>query len=394
MEFGADFSAELFAARWIGLSLDKDVLMSVAEAVAPVVEHVEPLIVAVRTLDKAFARWWKLKDDLDFPPELVSAISVVCSLVTTSFPKDDRLMDLYLCCLKLANAFQSVIEEEPNSERLVIGAIELVVKNLDAIDQEEEAPQQSVQSMLSEWKNSSQKYLWVARAFGSYDAEEDTWEGPFFTRGIPDQRKIDRESENPGTVLGNGFQPKSSQLKAARIKADAMKQLANLQAGLFRPEGGAKPEKATVLELLRDGQYPDVISRIKGVSVNEVLAVAKEYGIAVSTRETDLGAAALESSSNPIAEARGYVKPSFDDADDLPDDDDQPFDVDATIDAVDEPERVSSKISTQELEDFTLSFLAENNDATMHEILGAAVTQTGKDVSRQMLAPILKKLRG
>jgi len=380
--------------------LNKDVLMSVAE-VAPVVEQVEPLIVAVRTLDKAFARWWKSKDDTDFPPELVSAISVVCSLVTTSFPKDDRLMDLYLCCLKLANAFQSVIEEEPNSERLVIGAIELVVKNLDAIDQEEEAPQQSVQSMLAEWKNSSQKYLWVARAFGSYDAEEDTWEGPFFTRGIPDQRKIDRESENPGSVLGDGFQPKSSQLKAARIKADAMKQLANLQAGLFRPEGGAKPEKATVLEMLRDGQYPDVVSRVKGVSVNEVLAMAKEHGISVSTRETDLGAAALESSSDPIAEARGYKKPTFEpaddaiqDDDDYPDDDDQPFDVDTTADVESEPARVASKISTQELEDFTLSFLAENNDATMHEILGAAVTQTGKDVSRQMLAPILKKLRG
>jgi len=379
--------------------------MSVAEA-APVAEQVEPLVVAVRTLDKAFARWWKSKDDNDFPPELVSAISVVCSLVTTSFPKDDRLMDLYLCCLKLANAFQSVIEEEPNSERLVIGAIELVVKNLDAIDQEEEAPQQSVSSMLAEWKNASQKYLWVARAFGSYDAEEDAWEGPFFTRGIPDQRKVDREAAEPGSVLGDGFKPKSSQLKAARIKADAMKQLANLQAGLFRPEGGAKPEKATVLELLRDGQYPDVISRVKGVSVNEVLAVAKEHGIAVSTRETDLGSAALESSSDPIAEARGYKKPTFEPADDdfndddYSDDDDQPFDVDATaesdhLDAVDDaPVRVSSKISTQELEDFTLSFLAENNDATMHEILGAAVTQTGKDVSRQMLAPILKKLRG
>lgn len=372
--------------------------MSVAE-VAPVAGQVEPLVVAVRALDKAFARWWKSKDDEDFPPELVSAISVVCSLVTTSFPKDDRLMDLYLCCLKLANAFQSVIEEEPNSERAVIGNIELVVKHLDTIEQEEEAPQQSVSSMLAEWKNSSQKYLWVARAFGSYDADEDKWEGPFFARGIPDQRKIDRESDEPGSVLGEGYKPKSSQLKAARIKADAMKQLANLQAGLFRPEGGVKPEKATVLEMLQDGQYPDVISRVKGVSVNEVLAVAKEHGIAVSTRETDLGSAALESSSDPIAEARGYVKPSFDDSDDLSDDDDypdddQPFDVDATADVESEPVRVASKITTQELEDFTLSFLAENNDATMHEILGAAVTQTGKDVSRQMLAPILKKLKG
>jgi hypothetical protein len=148
-----------------------------------------------------------------------------------------------------------------------------------------------------------------------------------------------------------------------------------------------------------------VISRVKGVSVNEVLAVAKEHGIAVSTRETDLGSAALESSSDPIAEARGYVKPLFDDSDDMhdddfPDDDDQPIDVDTTseTDQLDDienaPVRVSSKITTQELEDFTLSFLAENNDATMHEILGAAVTQTGKDVSRQMLAPILKKLKG
>jgi len=373
-------------------------LMSVADAVEP---QIDDLVEAVKTLDKAYLRWTKSKDD-DFPEYLATICAGISCLVTTGFPKDDRLVGLYTSCIALAAAYQGVLEENPGSELALIGAIESVRKHLDTIEQEDEAPVQSVASMLSEWKGSPLRYQWVAKAFGEYDGDEDKWRGPFFNgNGVPRQDLIEKEAATPGSVLGENYRPASIRLKAERMRAAALKRLQGLQAGLFRPEGGAKPEKATVLEMLQDGQYADVISRVKKVPLSEVLEIAKANGVTVASRDDVLGRAALESQADPKLEALGYVKPSYDDPDDLPldDDDDQPFDVDTTVesdpfDIDDEPVMVSQKITPEELSEFVLQYLAENEDASMHDILGAAVTSTGKDVSRQMLTPILKKLRG
>lgn len=366
--------------------------------------HTDDLVSAVRTLDKAYQKWLATDDDSEFPPTLVKAISVVAAIVTTGFPKDDRLVSLFLACANLATAFQDVLNEKPGSARTTVAAIENVCKFLDAHESQEEAPHQSVASLLTEWKNQPNRYVWIARQFGEYDADQDLWRGPFFNRaGVPMADRIEKEASSPGSVLGEGFTPNHQQVKNARIKAAALAQLANLQAGLFRPEGGAVPEKASVLDQLKDGQYPDVISRVSKVPLSEVLKVAADNGLTVSSRDDDLGRAALESFSDPVAEASGFVKPSFDTVpDDFADDsdDDQPFDVDTTAETTDDLAGVPmaqsevGKITSAELEQFTLDYLSENEDATTQDILIAAVETTGKSVSRQMLTPILKKLRG
>jgi hypothetical protein len=364
--------------------------------------HTDDLVSAVRTLDKAYQKWLSTDDDSEFPPTLVKAISVVAAIVTTGFPKDDRLVSLFLACANLATAFQDVLNEKPGSARTTVAAIDSVCKFLDAHEsQQEEAPQQSVASLLAEWKNQPNRYVWVARQFGEYDADQDIWRGPFFNRaGVPMADRIEKEAASPGSVLGEGFTPNHQAVKNARIKAAALSQLANLQAGLFRPEGGAVPEKASVLDQLKDGQYPDVISRVSKVPLSDVLKIAADNGITVSSRDDDLGRAAAESFSDPIAEASGFVKPSFDTAPDDFADDDQPFDVDTTDETTDVLAGVEmvqtepAKLSSSELEQFTLDYLSENEDATAQDILIAAVETTGKSASRQMLSPILKKLRG
>jgi hypothetical protein len=365
--------------------------------------QVDDLVVAVRALDKAYSHWVKHSKDDDFPPSLIKTIGVIGVLVTAGFPKDDRLVQLYMACCTLAGAYQEVISETPGSERKLLAGIETVVKFLDAHEQEEDAPPQSVASMLKEYGSASQRYVWIARAYGEYDADEDMWNGPFFNRhGIPNEGLIEKEGKNPGSVLGENYQPSSQKIKMARLKAAALKQLAGLQAGLFRPEGGAKPEKATVLEMLQDGQYADVISRVKKVPLDDVLKVAKENGIPIVSRDAVLSAAAVENDVNPIAEARGYVKPQFTEEepfDDYDDDAEESFDVDTTVsDPMDEidsmPQPVSEKMTSEELSEFALQMLAEDSETTAHEILAAAVTKTGKTASRQMLAPILKKLQG
>jgi hypothetical protein len=369
--------------------------MSVAEATEP---KVDDLVSAVRTLDRAHRKWQNSDEDR-FPEYLVAACGAVSVLVTSGFPKDDRLIGLFLASVNLANSYQAVLLEEDGSERGLMAAIEKTTAHLDSIDAADEAPPQSAASMMVDWKTAPQRYTWIARAFGEYDADADLWSGPLFAKnGTPRQDLIDKEVEMPGSVLGDNYRPASQRLKVERLRTAAMKQLANIQAGLFRPEGGAVPEKATVLEMLQDGQFADVVAKVKRVSIAEVLEIAKANGIAVSNREEVLSRASNESHSNPMAEARGYKKPSFDDdpADDFYDDD-QDLDVDTTEDPLDvianEPPRVAGKITKEELSEFVLGFLSENPEASQHDILAAAVTTTGKDVSRQMLTPILKQLK-
>lgn len=364
---------------------------------------VDDLVVAVRTLDKAYEHWVRDSKDDDFPPVLVKAVGVVCTLVTTGFPKDDKLIGLFMSCCTLASAYQDVLQESPGSARRLVECIEAVVKFLDSVEQHEEVPVQSVASMLKDYGTASQRYLWVAKAYGEYDVDADIWRGPFFSRtGIANQSLIDKEASAPGSVLGENYQPQSHKVKTARVKAAAMKQLASLQAGLFRPEGGKVPEKASVLDLLQDGQFPDVIARVKGVTVAEVVRIAKENGVKVEYRDSVLDRASLDASSDPMAEARGYQKPRFDEAEDFDDYDDDPVSVPVESDQADPdpmdiddvPQQVSEKMTSEELTEFTLQMLSEDDGVTAHEILAAAVTATGKTASRQMLAPILKNLRG
>lgn len=393
--------------------------MAVCEA--EVSAEPDKLVVAVQALDRAFQRWVDSDEDSDFPPALVSAIGVVCALCTTTFPSNDNLMQLFMGCLGLARAFQDVLNQEPGSARRCVAEIENVVRILDVAETEEAAPQQTVASMLKDYGTAPLRYQWIANAYGDYDSEEDIWRGPFFSRsGRVLSELIEKEASNPGSVLGDDFKPLGHQRKQARIKAAAIKQLGQLQAGLFRPEGGAKPERATVLEMLQEGQYPDVIAAVKRVPIESVLDTAKKNGIKVADREAELHKAALDNFSNPMAEAAGWVKPQFDDGDDddagsgsRSDTEDGEEEeetghnpvvdeklqsaVEETVAEADEDSSGSTgpaKMTSEELTDFTLGYLAENPGAVAHEILAAAVTETGKAASRQMLAPILKSLKG
>ena len=367
-------------------------------AVCEVEPEVDNLVKAVRALDKSFQRYLRADDD-DFPPELITAISVVCALVTTSFPKDDNLVQLFLSCTQLAGAFQDVMNEEPGSATKCIGCVENVLKFLEAAESDQSPPPQSVKSMLADFGAASMRYQWVANAFGDIDPDTERWTGPFFTRnGQVNVAAIEKEASNPGSVLGDDFRPLGQQRKQARIKAAAIRQLNQLQAGLFRPEGGLKPEKATVLEMLKEGQYVDVIARVKGVTVEAVTAVARQNGIKIVDRELDLSKAANDASSDPMSEAVGYQKPTYEPDDDFDDVDDYADEVTEETDSIEDEDEnglqsAPTEMTHAELEEFALGFLAEHPNASAHEILATAVEETGKSVRRQMLTPILRKLK-
>lgn len=360
----------------------------------------DQLVLAVQALDKSFNHWVKHSKDDDFPPSLIKAIGVIGVLVTTGFPKDDRLVGLYAACVRMAGAFQAVEQEESGSARKLVAEIERVCEYLDAVEQAEVAPVQSVKSMLDEYKQDPKRYTWVARAFGEFDADEDVWRGPFFTRtGVPNQAAIEKEATEPGSILGENYQPAAHKLKMERLRAAAVKQLAGLQAGLFRPEGGAHPEKASILEQLQDGQYADVIARVSKVPLAEVLKVASDNGIKVKNRDDDIAESLGSITAKPELEAYGYEATTYDEPVDTGiDDEDVPYDVDTTDDGEPDPFDLDNvvepeKITSEELSNIAAELYAENNDVTAQDIMAAAVQRTRKTVSRQQVAPLMKKLR-
>ena len=107
-------------------------------------------------------------------------------------------------------------------------------------------------------------------------------QGPFVTAaGQPDIAKIHEEGKEPGKYTKHWTHPEQLALAAGR-KSELSRRL---NAATAR-EGADTPtvEKASVEEMLREGQYPDVIANVKGVTLDDVLSSAKRLGVVPNER--------------------------------------------------------------------------------------------------------------
>lgn len=357
----------------------------------------EDLVSAVKVLDQLWTRWEDSGSE-SMPDYLRDAINVVCTITCSDFPADKRLVSLYLACVKLAEEWQTVLEdtEDRPPKRTFFIAVDNVLNHLEAINVSEEAPIRSVASLLAEYGNAPLRWNWIARDFGSYNADTDTWTGPFFSKnGSVRQDLIEKEAKEPGSVIGPDFQTLDQQAKNARAKAEAMRRLAQLQTGLFRGDDSSIREQASILDLLQEGQFPDVIARLKNVPLSKVIAEAELHGIPIASRDDVLNDAAKASVSRPLDEARGYepesaeFDPVFDEeiepqAETMPAED--PMDIDDRV----EPE----KLSREELDSFVSGYLSEFPEATAIEILQASAAETGKVSTPQAVRASLSRIRG
>ena len=131
------------------------------------------------------------------------------------------------------------------------------------------------------------RYEWVAKAY-SVQQPDGTFEGPFFDEfGTVLTALIKQEAANPGSVVKD-----SSALTetAARQRSadESQGRLAELSQK-YRNQADEEPEDpATIEQLLKMGQYPDVIARSKRVSLDTVLSEADRLGIIPGDREADL----------------------------------------------------------------------------------------------------------
>jgi len=106
--------------------------------------------------------------------------------------------------------------------------------------------------------------------------------GPFLTAGGQVQiDKLMEERDEPGKHTKGWIHPESIQRQrdAERALQRRLGAVANKES-----HDSKTIEKATVVELLKEGQYPDVIARVKGVSIEGVLEEAKRYGIKPNVR--------------------------------------------------------------------------------------------------------------
>lgn len=150
-----------------------------------------------------------------------------------------------------------------------------------------------VADLLAQMKDYAHKYDQIARMYGRYDADRDRWTGPFWNvNGTPNIPLIEQEGRNPGSVVPPGFNPLADKQKQART--ESLSALAKIRQKLSEAANNGKPvdkDRATVEQLLREGQFPDVIAAVKGVSEKSVRATAAQLGIVIKEREEILNEA-------------------------------------------------------------------------------------------------------
>lgn len=114
------------------------------------------------------------------------------------------------------------------------------------------------------------------RIYGWFNPETERFEGPLVDdRGNPDIELIHREAAAPGSVVPKDWIHPS---EAERIAEESAEAEASLEPS-ERHESAPAEDPATIEEMLREGAYPEQIARVKGISVNQVLAVAEQHGI-------------------------------------------------------------------------------------------------------------------
>ncbi len=107
-------------------------------------------------------------------------------------------------------------------------------------------------------------------------------EGPFITPAKqPDIAKIEDEVANPGKHTADWIHPEQV-IRQRDRQRELSRRLSQVSHRETKDE--RTPEKATILQMLGENQYPDVIAKVKGVTVEEVLKVAQENKITPNVR--------------------------------------------------------------------------------------------------------------
>jgi hypothetical protein len=320
------------------------------------------LVEAVEILDRTVAEWERSGDE-EYTEAIIDVFNSVCAHCLSGFPPDDQ-MELFVSVLDFAKEWNDVYQNN---------AVDDAGKALDAFKESLARLRSSVRSariteipriepvseLMEQMKDDPGKYRQIARMYGDRDRDTGRYSGIFFDRyGNPDHDLIRKESENPGSVVPDDFIPPGRKRRQEMDRERSQDRLSELRRELEQRKTRSKPDPASVESLLREGQFPDVIARIKGIPEDHVREVAESFGITIQEREDILE----HSAENPVHEARL------------------------------ESEKSTQRLTGEKLRDFMLDLYGEDSDVTEHDAL-IKIGEQGLSASASAVKKILRDIK-
>jgi hypothetical protein len=264
--------------------------MSIAE---PTTDRASQILDATATMLQAH-KAWQASDDPGFGNEIIDAISAAVSVVLHGGDMPAECVPMLQPYVHFGEAWLDVLEGRGAGDdgipvKAFWSTFESVAKAHATVKAAQLRPKQleAVADLLDQFGDDGRRWEWVATVYAIQQAD-GSYEGPFFdASGEVQISLIKQEAAEPGSVV-----PDSSVLTAAaqRQQSAAASQLRlNQLRNKYAAMSDEEPEDpATIEQLLRMEQYPDVIARSKNVSLDEVFTEAARLGIIPRNREADL----------------------------------------------------------------------------------------------------------
>lgn len=144
-------------------------------------------------------------------------------------------------------------------------------------------PLKPVASLLADYGDDSRKYNYIAKEYARTNRETGQLEGPFLKDGSVQAQLIEQEAAKPGSVVPGGWHPDDGRvedvLPLIQVCQNAVAALRRYGDSMRTEQVAEYRDPESIEGLLRQMQFPATIARVKGVSEEEVRAVASRLGI-------------------------------------------------------------------------------------------------------------------
>ena len=269
----------------------------------------QTLLDAAQTVITALDRWAEAEVDYLIEHPAGDAINAMCALAHSRFPADSSaaVMDLFLQIHEVARHWRAYVEDDlADHEGLPVddfwNAIKGLTRAIDFVKIPERPPLETVQELWRQMGSFPGRAEAIAKIYGHTIG--GVWQGPFFDKmGRVNPALVQKEAEEPNSVLPKDWVPESEKKRRDKEAKLAAENLAKVRLLLRKNE--TRPKAA---ELLKEGQFPDVIARVCEMSEVDVRALAHQMGLKIVEREDVLNSKDTIAAADPIADARGFAE--------------------------------------------------------------------------------------
>ncbi len=267
----------------------------------------QTLLDAAKTVVAALDRWVEQEVDYLIEHPAGDAINAMCALAKSRFPanNDSAVIDLFLKIHEVARHWHRYVEDGvaeydgmPTTE--FWDSIRELTEQIKFAELPQRPPLESVQELWRQLKDYPARAEQIAKMYGYTVA--GVWQGPFFdSRGRVVPHLVEKEALTPNSVLPEDWVPPSEKEKRDKEAKLAAENLAKVK--LLMRKNETRPKAA---DLLKEGQFPDVIARVCEMSEPDVRSMAAQMGIKIVEREEVLNSAGTIAAADPMADAMGF----------------------------------------------------------------------------------------